>query len=135
MLSGPKHTVKKARTFRRAMSVPEVRLWVRLRERPAGFKFRRQHPAGPYVLDFYCHEARLAIEVDGIAHDMGDAPERDGERDAWLATQGVATLRLRAVDVIRDIDAAVGAIVHACRLRLPLHHAAHGSPPRSGEDV
>jgi very-short-patch-repair endonuclease len=47
------------------MSLPEVLLWQALRARPGGWKFRRQHPSGPYVADFYCHEARLIVEVDG----------------------------------------------------------------------
>ncbi len=47
------------------MSLPEVLLWQVLRTRPSDLKFRRQHPSGAYVADFYCHEARLVIEVDG----------------------------------------------------------------------
>src|SRR4051794_27024263 len=60
-----KKTVEKARRLRREMSRPEARLWPVLRTRPEGFKFRRQHPVGPYVLDFYRPGAKLAIEVDG----------------------------------------------------------------------
>ena len=66
MLAGTPTTVKRARRLRRDMSVPEVMLWVRLRLRPGGYKFRRQHPAGPYILDFFCNDARMAIEVDGV---------------------------------------------------------------------
>ena len=60
-------TVLNARTLRRAMTRPEVLLWQVLRERPNGLRFRRQHPVGPFVLDFYCPAARLAIEVDGMS--------------------------------------------------------------------
>jgi very-short-patch-repair endonuclease len=67
------------------MSAHEARLWARLRERSSEIPaFRRQHPVGPYVLDFYCAKARLAIEIDGISHDLGDHPQRDQRRDAWL---------------------------------------------------
>jgi very-short-patch-repair endonuclease len=58
--------------------------------------FRRQHPIGRYVLDFYCAKARLAIEIDGISHDMSTRPKRDIERDAWLAAHGVTVLRIAA---------------------------------------
>jgi len=57
------------------MSVPEARLWNRLRWREPGKPiFRRQHPIGPYVVDFYCAKANLAVEIDGMSHDMGDRP-------------------------------------------------------------
>jgi very-short-patch-repair endonuclease len=81
MLKSTRSNVKRARELRRKMSLPEVILWQQLRRRPGGFKFRRQHPAGPYALDFYCEEARLCIEVDGSAHDFGDAPIADEKRD------------------------------------------------------
>jgi very-short-patch-repair endonuclease len=61
-------TVKTARRLRKGMSLPEVLLWQALRKRPAGFRFRRQFPLAPFVLDFACLESRLAIEVDGAAH-------------------------------------------------------------------
>jgi len=64
-----------ARKLRRNMTLPEVLLWRWLRQRPEGLKFRRQYPTGPYVLDFFCSDARLAIEVDGEAHSCGDRPD------------------------------------------------------------
>jgi very-short-patch-repair endonuclease len=134
MLTGPKRTVERARALRRVLSLPEVLLWRALRDRPGGWKFRRQHPAGPYVLDFYCSDARLAVEIDGIAHDMGDRSERDAVRDAWLATNGVVVLRIPAADVLRDADEMVQRIVSACQSRQPLHRPADGPPPRTGED-
>ena len=70
MRSTTKATVAMARSLRRTMSKPEACLWQVLRTRPAGLKFRRQHPLGPYVLDFYCPIARLGIEVDGRVHEM-----------------------------------------------------------------
>ncbi len=88
------------------MTLPEVVLWAALRrERVDGLRFRRQHPVGPFVLDFYCAEARLAVEVDGSAHDGPTASARDAERDAWLAARGIRTLRLLATDVLAGEDA------------------------------
>lgn len=65
-----RHTVLKARQLRKTMSKPEIMVWQQLRKKPLGIKFRRQHPIGSYIVDFYCPSAKLAIEVDGMAHDM-----------------------------------------------------------------
>ena len=79
-----RRTIDRARELRRTMTPPEVRLWTIFRNRPGGVKLRRQHPFGPFVLDFYRAQARLAIEIDGAVHDMGDRPVRDAARDRWL---------------------------------------------------
>jgi very-short-patch-repair endonuclease len=125
----PRKTVEKARQLRRQLTAPEVKLWQWLRGRPGGLKFRRQHPIGPYVLDFYHAATKLAIEVDGEAHNRGDHPERDAMRDAWLSEQGLRTLRIPAIDVMREFEAVTRLIIDACGA-LPLHHpAAPGGPP------
>ncbi|WP_029548882.1 endonuclease domain-containing protein [Rhizorhabdus wittichii] len=134
MLTGPRKTVERARRLRRELTLPEGLLWRVLRQRPGGFKFRRQHPAGGYVLDFYCTEVRVAIEVDGMAHDMGSRLERDAVRDAWLADRNVLVARIPARGVLADMAAVVEHIVAVCRQRLPLHRPADGPPPRSGEE-
>ncbi|QNA84503.1 DUF559 domain-containing protein [Sphingomonas sp. So64.6b] len=138
VLSGPGKAIRQSRRLRRVMTLPEVALWAVLRGRPSGIKFRRQHPAGPYTIDFYCSDAMIAIEVDGEAHGRGDQPARDAERDDWFVRRGVMTLRVRAMDVLDDLDAVVAHVVEHVRLRLPLHHpAAPGGPPprdKLGED-
>ena len=134
MLTGSRKTVEHARRLRREMTLPEGLLWRELRRRPGGFKFRRQHPAGTYVLDFFCAEVRVAIEVDGFAHDTGDRPERDSARDAWLAGQRVEVVRVPARDVLVNIGAVVEYIANICASRIPLHRPADGPPPRSGEE-
>ena len=127
--------VLRAKAMRRDMPPSEAMLWRALKERPAGYKFRRQHPAGDYVIDFFCPAAGLAIEVDGEAHDRGDRPERDAARDAMLTECGVDTLRVAARDVLRDVDAVVAGIVARVEERIPLHQPAAGPPPRqAGED-
>ena len=125
-----------ARKLRRNMTLPEVLLWRWLRQRPEGLKFRRQYPTGPYVLDFFCSDARLAIEVDGEAHSRGDRPDRDQARDQWLRSAGIETLRIAAADILDDTDAVLRWISMKARDRLPLHHPAGGPPPRGklGED-
>ncbi len=118
-MRAPKETVANARRLRRNLSPPEARLWSRLRARaPEAPIFRRQHPIGPYVIDFYCAKARLAVEVDGIGHDMGDRPQRDLRRDAWLAAQGVTVMRIPASEVMRAIDDVVDAIVRTATARV-----------------
>jgi very-short-patch-repair endonuclease len=133
---GSKRAVQRARARRREMSLPEVLLWQVLRKRPAGLKFRHEHPTGEFSLDFYCSDARLAIEVDGEGHARGERPALDARRDAWLAANGISTLRVPAIDVLRDLDSIVRGIVGEALARLPLHHASHGPPPRDelGED-
>ena len=136
---GRSRAVRSARRLRREMSLPEVILWQALRKQPNSLKFRRQHPSGPYILDFFCSDARLAIEVDGETHNGGDRPSRDEARDAWLQAAGVSTLRVPAAEILNDADAAVRWIFAEVEARLPLHHPAlpDGPPPRDelGEDL
>ena len=136
VLHAPIKTVKRARKLRREMSLPEVLLWRELRRRSEGFKFRKQFPQGPYVLDFACLEVRLAIEVDGEAHDRGDRPNRDERRDAYLRELGFTVTRIPAREVLKNLEGVVLGIVEQCRRLGPLHHPARpdGPPPRSGED-
>ena len=122
MLTAPGTTVRRARKLRRDLSLPEVLLWQQLTLRPGGLKFRKQHPAGFYVLDFFCAEAKLAIEIDGEAHERGDQPRFDAKRDAQLRTHGIETLRIPAVEVLKNIERVEGHIVEAARARLPLHY-------------
>src|SRR5687767_9021901 len=101
------------------MTPPELRLWNALKTRPDGYKFRRQHDLDRYVLDFFCHEAALAVEVDGFSHELGDNPRRDERRDKWCAEQGIQTLRIAAIDVRDNLQGAVDYILDHCRQRSP----------------
>jgi very-short-patch-repair endonuclease len=108
-MRAPGRTVGNAQRLRRNLSPPEARLWNRLRARlPGQPVFRRQHPIGPYVLDFYCATARLAIEIDGISHDMADRPDRDQRRDAW---RHIRVARIPAAELRIGIDETADAIV------------------------
>ena len=125
-------TAERARSLRRRMTPPERRLWNVLKGRPEGFKFRRQHPLGPYVLDFFCHETALAIEVDGLAHELGSNPPRDIRRDAWVAEQGIRTLRFRATDMRDNLEGVLISIVEESLRRSPREECpstASGGPP------
>ena len=125
------------------MTLPEVVLWREFRKRPGGFKFRRQHPAGIYILDFFCASAGLAIEIDGWGHDSARAAKTDAARSHFLRSQGVATLRVPAKAVLDNLEGALARIVEVCaeraaRLsgspRVPLHHPSGGPPPPVGEE-
>ena len=129
MITGPRETVKRARNLRSEMSLPEAVLWRELRKRPEGLKFRRQHPAGIYVLDFYCAAARLAIEVDGFAHESENAARADAARSHFLRSQGVATLRVPARAVLENMEGAVARIVEVCRDRVIKSSPARGGGP------
>ena len=107
--------VQRVRTLRREMTLPEVLLWNLLRRAPDGVIFRRQHPVGDYVIDFYCAKARLCIEIDGIIHDMGDHPAMDGERDAALKALGFEVVRVPAKDVLKSPGDVADALVRCCK--------------------
>jgi very-short-patch-repair endonuclease len=93
----------RARSMRRDMSLPELLLWDCLRGgRLKAIRFRRQHPAGSYVLDFYCPTARLAVEVDGAHHDHPAQMHHDARRDGWLAERGIRVMRIAASDILND---------------------------------
>jgi very-short-patch-repair endonuclease len=107
--------IQRARELRRAPTPPEYRLWQVLRRRPGDLKFRHQHPIGPYTLDFYCAAARLNVEVDGDSHSMGDRPEKDARRDAWLRSKGLRVVRYDAGDVMNALEAVVTDILRLAR--------------------
>ena len=100
------------------MSLPEVILWECLRgRRLQGLRFRRQHPVGPYVLDFFHPEGRLAVEVDGAQHDLPEQMEHDRRRDRWLAEHGIRVMRIAATDVLdeRALEGMLVMIAEAAR--------------------
>ncbi|WP_083844711.1 endonuclease domain-containing protein [Sphingomonas sp. ATCC 31555] len=129
-LGGPDNPRRNAKRLRKEMPPPEIALWLALRQNEAGLRFRKQHPAGPYVLDFYCAPAHLAIEVDGEAHARGHRPERDAARDAWLKAQGVRILRYTATDVLNHTEGVVRQILTiAIERRATLQTARLPPPP------
>jgi very-short-patch-repair endonuclease len=107
--------VNRARELRRSASPPESLLWQQLRRRPHGLKFRRQHPFGPLIADFYCPAAKLVVEVDGDSHSMGGEPARDARRDDWLREHGLRVVRFDAADVMNDVGSAVIEILKVAR--------------------
>jgi very-short-patch-repair endonuclease len=100
-----RNPIDAARRQRSRQTSPERLMWDRLRGRRSDRpKVRRQHPMGPYVLDFYCPDAWPAIELDGWHHGLPERQERDQQRDEWLRAKGVETLRIPVADVHRNAD-------------------------------
>ena len=95
------------------MSVPEQKLWRELRDRSAaGFRFRRQHPLGPYIVDFICLERRLVIEVDGGQHGEDEQMRRDERRTEWLGREGYRVVRFWENEVMQNTAGVVDTILH-----------------------
>jgi very-short-patch-repair endonuclease len=105
-----------ARRHRRQPTWAEAMLWADLRGRQLGYKFRRQQPIGPYIVDFVCFEKRLVVEVDGWTHQLEQNWEPDCERQDWLEGKGYAVLRFNDEDVRNDRGAVGDAIYSALRL-------------------
>ena len=102
----------RARAMRKAMTEPEVMLWSRLRGRsPEKPTFRRQHPFGSIILDFYCPAARLAVEVDGATHWEDEAQAKDEARDRWLTDRGIRVLRIPASRIFHDLSGVADGVL------------------------
>ena len=95
----------RARRMRREDTDAEARLWNALRDRRlGGWRWKRQVPRGHYIVDFYCFDAGLVVEVDGSQHDEPDQRRRDAVRTGWLEAEGYEVHRYWAWDVMRDVD-------------------------------
>ena len=100
-----------ARLMRRNPTPTEAKLWQRIRKKQIkGFRFRRQHAIGTFIVDYYCFEARLVIELVGAIHDEPAQTEYDEERQQYLESLGLHVLRFTNAQVIHDADAVVAAI-------------------------
>jgi len=100
-----------ARLLRHAVTDAEARLWHHLRNRQlGGHKFRRQHPFPPYVLDFYCAEVALVVELDGGQHRDEEGIRSDAARTRFLAARGLRVVRFSNIDVLTNTEAVLEAI-------------------------
>lgn len=114
-------------TLRQCASRAEIILWLQLKERGCeGYKFRRQHGIGRYIVDLYCPKLKLAVEIDGSQHFEPNAREYDRKRDAWLEGVGIMVVRFTAYDCCFHIDSVMTALRDIVRRR-----ARTTSPSRS----
>jgi very-short-patch-repair endonuclease len=103
-----------ARALRRDMTGTERQLWYLLRgRRLEGWKFRRQHPIGPFIADFACVVARVVVELDGGQHDV--RAEADARRTAWLEAQGWQVVRFWNNQVVETEDEVIMQILEALK--------------------
>jgi len=101
---------ERRRELRKRATTQEDLLWDKLRNRKIGCKFRRQHSVGGYILDFYCKEKRLLIEVDGGIHVKSDAKEYDEVRDKYFKELNFIILRIKNDEIEKNIDKVVEKI-------------------------
>ena len=108
-------------SLRAEMPNAESVLWSKLRKRQLlGYEFRRQYSVGTFVVDFYCTELRLAIEVDGDSHYQNGAHSRDREREAFIKSLGIDFLRFRNIEVFEQLNEVLEAKKAEGRTKTPL---------------
>ena len=110
-----KGTKARAREMRKEATEAEKILWRHLRDSGLESKFRRQHPAGNFILDFFCHEAGLAVEVDGGGHAREERAGYDAERTRALAAEGIRVIRFWNSEVMNNIEGVLVKIQEALR--------------------
>ncbi len=110
MLPYNKNLKEPARELRDNMTDAEKSLWIRLRLKHLGYIFCRQKPIGDYIVDFYCHKARLVVEVDGGQHFTEGTASSDRVRDEYMRSLGLTVLRFSNYEVLRNTDGVAGKI-------------------------
>jgi very-short-patch-repair endonuclease len=111
--------IDRARELRQQMTRAESILWQALRRKPWGIKFRRQHPIGGYILDFYCSQANLGIEVDGGYHDETEQMVNDAVRSEALLDRDIDVVRFTNDEVLADLPSVLEAIRREVAERTP----------------
>ena len=120
-------TYENAKFLREFKTKAEDKLWQNLRSRQLNnLKFRRQHPFGEYVLDFYCHEVKLCIEVDGNIHNEKLIIENDDERTKFLNENGINVIRFKNEEVIGDINLVLKKIAECSNFPLSKRRGVRG---------
>jgi len=99
-----------AKALRANPTHAEMVMWGYLKRKPLGCKFRRQHPIADYIADFYCHELKLIIEIDGSIHDEPDVIIKDQERQSYLENEGICFLRFTNDGVEKQLETVIKKI-------------------------
>ena len=106
--------------LRTNMPKPEEILWQRIRRKQLGVKFRRQHGIGRYIVDFYCPELNLVIEIDGDSHFSDEGKEKDTIRDSFMETLGIKVLRFTNEEVMKQTESVLERLFNLVRSSNPL---------------
>ena len=101
---------EKAKQFRNNMTGPEEILWMHLRNGINGFKFRKQHPMGNYIVDLFCFKAKLVIEIDGSVHNKDEIKEKDINRQQELESLGYTVIRFTNIEIHKRIETVLNKI-------------------------
>ncbi|MBI4599092.1 endonuclease domain-containing protein [Candidatus Uhrbacteria bacterium] len=107
--------LSRRQALRNEMTPAEVLLWSQLKGKQTGYKFRRQHGIGEYIVDFYCPDLRLVIELDGNVHGTPEAEAYDQRRSEYLASVGLQVIRFANTDVFNNLEGVLEAIRNACK--------------------
>jgi cyclase len=111
MFYGASHLMfARAKQLRNNLTDAESHLWNYLRTKPYGYKFRRQHPIGLYIADFYCHQLKLIIEVDGLIHDREEIQKSDLQRTQILESAGIKIVRIANDEIVKHGEIAIARI-------------------------
>jgi len=109
------HNLKQLGTLRKKlrqeMTEPEWQLWYRIRNNELGYKFRRQHSIGPYIVDFYCPQKKLIIELDGSQHNEDENIEQDEKRTQYFDSFGIKVFRIWNNDIMLNIEGVVEELI------------------------
>ncbi len=128
MRSSEKQSRRFAKQLRANLTDAECLLWSELRRKQlGGFRFRRQHPIGPYIADFACIAEKLVIEVDGWTHNSDEEIAHDRKRSHYLENQGLTVFRLTNDEVLKDLDRSLNHILALLE--------GHITSPMPGEDT
>ena len=97
----------RAKDLRNHTTHPEIVLWGFLKTKPYGYKFRRQHPLGIYIADFFCFKLKLVIEVDGGIHNDNDVKINDGERQKIIESDNIKVIRFSNEEVMKNLETVI----------------------------
>ena len=111
MFEGASHLLfEKAKQLRNNMTGTEEVLWMHLRTGINGFKFRRQHPIGNYIVDLFCFKAKLVIEIDGSVHNKDEIKEKDINRQQELESLGYTVIRFTNIEIHKQVETVLNKI-------------------------
>ncbi len=131
MFEGASYLIfEKAKQLRKNMTPAETVLWMHLKAGLEGYKFRRQHPIGIYIADFYCHRAKLIIELDGSIHQLEEVQQNDNKREADLLEWGYQVIRFSNQEVFNKINFVLNRIL--ADIKLIINNKNLNASPDSG---
>ena len=111
MFDGANHLIfANAKLLRKNMTAAETVLWMYLKAGVNDYKFRRQHPIGIYIADFYCHKAKLVIEIDGNIHHLDEVKQNDKEKETYLINNGYSVVRFTNKEVMAQAETVLEKI-------------------------